>query len=58
MLLERLLKAREGMEVLLSAWAKYEDAQPTGPRKRMVEEARADWGREAMRLAEDGSNRT
>ena len=46
---DRLLQAREGLELLLTAWAKYEDAQPTGVRKRTVEEARADWGREAIR---------
>lgn len=51
---ERLLAARKGMELVLRAWARYEDEQPSGPRKRAAEDARADWGREALRITEEG----
>lgn len=43
----RLLKAREGLELLLMAWARYEDEQPDGQRRTKAQEARWDWGRMA-----------
>jgi len=43
----RLISAREGLELLLMAWARYEDEQPDGPRRIKTQEARWDWGRMA-----------
>lgn len=43
----RFLKAREGLELLLMAWARYEDEQPDGQRRTKAQEARWDWGRMA-----------
>ncbi len=46
-LLKRLIKARDGMKLLLMAWARYEDEQPDGKLKENVQDARVDWGRMA-----------
>jgi hypothetical protein len=46
-LLNRLIKARDGMKLLLMAWARYEDEQPDGKLKENVQDARVDWGRMA-----------
>jgi len=43
----RLITARDGIELLLMAWARYEDEQPDGPRRVRAQEARWDWGRMA-----------
>jgi len=43
----RLIKASDGLDLLLSAWARYEDEQPSGTAKENVQEARWDWGRMA-----------
>lgn len=43
----RLIRAANGLDLLLSAWARYEDEQPDGPRRTRVQEARWDWGRMA-----------
>jgi hypothetical protein len=43
----RLIRASDGLDLLLSAWARYEDEQPDGPLKEQVQEARWDWGRMA-----------
>jgi len=43
----RLTRARDGLELLLFAWARYEDEQPDGKRRTQVQEARWDWGRVA-----------
>lgn len=44
---QRLSKARDGLKLLLSAWARFEDEQPDGPRRTRVKEARWDWGKMA-----------
>jgi hypothetical protein len=44
---ERLQNARDGLKLLLSAWARYEDEQPDGRRRELAQEARTDWGRVA-----------
>lgn len=43
----RLVSAREGLELLLMAWARYEDEQPDGPRRAKAQDVRWDWGRMA-----------
>ncbi len=40
----RLIKALDGLELLLMAWARYEDEQPEGDLKKMARRARNDWG--------------
>lgn len=40
----RLIQARDGLELLLMAWARYEDEQPDGPRRVNVQDARWQWG--------------
>ena len=47
---ERLANAREGLKLLLEAWARYEDEQPEGPRRDAAMDARNDWGRVARRF--------
>ena len=47
---ERLANAREGLKLLLEAWARYEDEQPEGPRRDEAMDARSDWGRVARRF--------
>ncbi|QQZ28832.1 ATP-binding protein [Thiothrix subterranea] len=49
----RLMKAREGLELLLMAWARYEDEQPDGQRRTKAQEARWDWGRMAREFLVD-----
>lgn len=44
---DRLLRARDGLKLLLMAWARYEDEQLAGPRKQAAKDARNDWGRVA-----------
>lgn len=46
-LIQRLSMARNGMKLLLMAWARYEDEQPDGRLKENVQDARVDWGRMA-----------
>ena len=46
----RLANAREGLRLLLEAWARYEDEQPEGPRRDAAMDARSDWGRVARRF--------
>lgn len=41
---ERLTNSLDGLKLLLSAWARYED-ELEGPRKSAAQDARADWGR-------------
>lgn len=43
----RLTVARDGLKLLLEAWARYEDEQPDGRRKEQAQDARQDWGRMA-----------
>lgn len=42
----RLIRARDGLKLLLTAWARYEDEQ-TDKRRTAVQDARWDWGRMA-----------
>lgn len=49
----RLISAREGLELLLMAWARYEDEQPDGPRRTKAQDARWDWGRMAREFLVD-----
>ena len=44
---ERLQNARDGLKLLLTAWARYEDEQPDGRRRELAQETRTDWGRVA-----------
>jgi hypothetical protein len=46
----RLATARDGLKLLLMAWARYEDEQPDGRRKDVAQEARQDWGRMAKQF--------
>lgn len=43
----RLFMASEGLKLLLTAWARYEDEAPDGRRKENAKDARWDWGRVA-----------
>lgn len=42
---DRLQNASEGLKLLLMAWARYEDEQPDGSKKNIVQDTRTDWGR-------------
>ena len=46
-LAERLTNAWQGLQLLLEAWARYEDEQPEGPRRNQAQDVRSDWGRVA-----------
>ena len=50
---ERLQNARDGLKLLLTAWARYEDEQPDGTRRERAQEARTDWGRVARTFLKD-----
>lgn len=47
---QRLLHAQRLIELLLAAWAKYENDLPDGPRKFRAEESRVEWGRHVRQL--------
>jgi len=47
----RLIRARDGLKLLLTAWARYEDEQPDRQRSK-VQDARWDWGRMAREFLE------
>ncbi len=49
----RLNRARDGLELLLMAWARYEDEEPSGKRRDAVQQARWDWGRYARQFLDD-----
>lgn len=49
---ERLRSASDGLKLLLMAWARYEDEEPDGDRKRRVQSARQDWGKIAYDFLE------
>ncbi len=55
-LAQRLMKAKEGLELLIMAWARFEDEQPPGPRLNAVQAARWDWGRMAKDFLHDTEN--
>ncbi len=46
----RLTRAADGLKLLLSAWARYEDEQTDSRKRDQVKDARADWGRMARRF--------
>ena len=46
----RLSRASDGLKLLLTAWARYEDEQPDGRPRERAQEARTDWGRIARRF--------
>lgn len=48
----RLINSLEGLKLLLTAWARYEDEQPDGIRKIRAQDARNDWGRIARQFLE------
>src|SRR5262249_31518010 len=48
----RLSLASDGLKLLLSAWARYEDEQPDGRPRIHVQDSRADRGRMARRFLE------
>jgi len=48
----RLTRAADGLKLLLSAWARYEDEQTDNRKRDQVKDARADWGRMARRFLE------
>ena len=50
---KRLVNARDGINLLLTAWARYEDEQPDGRRREAAQEARTDWGRVARDFLRD-----
>lgn len=47
---ERLLNAGDGLELLLTAWARYEDEQVTAKRREDAKNTRTDWGRVARQF--------
>ena len=51
---KRLQNARDGLVLLLTAWARYEDEQPDGRRRELAQEARTDWGRVARTFLSQG----
>ncbi len=46
-------QALDGLKLLLTAWARYEDEEPDGPRRVAVQESREDWGRVARQFLEE-----
>ena len=50
---ERLKNALDGLKLLLTAWARYEDEQPDGTRREIAQETRTDWGRVARNFLRD-----
>lgn len=48
-----VLQARQTFELLLTAWAKYENDLPDSPRKFKPEESRIEWGRNARLILMD-----
>jgi hypothetical protein len=48
----RSIRAKKGLELLLYAWARYEDEQPN-QRRHLAQEARVDWGRIARQFLEE-----
>ncbi len=52
---KRLSKASDGLKLLLTAWARYEDEQINPVQKERVQESRTDWGRVARDFLRDFS---
>ena len=52
---EKLLDSQAGLEMMLLAWARYEDEQSTNNEmRRNAQNARYDWGRMAEEFLRDG----
>jgi hypothetical protein len=49
---ERLVAAEQGLEMMLFAWARYEDEQGTSEQRRQAQNVRFDWGRMAENFLE------
>lgn len=49
-LIEKLSSARDGLKLILEAWARYEDTLPDGQAKERAQETRNDWGKMAKRF--------
>jgi len=49
---DRLSRASDGLKLLLSAWARYEDELPDGVQRTRAQDARVDWGRMARLFLE------
>jgi len=49
----RLVKAGRGLKLLLMAWARYEDEQPSDQLRAETQDARAAWGQMAYRFLQD-----
>lgn len=47
---DRLLRANRGLKLLMMAWARFEDEQPTEQRREEIQDIRTDWGRVAYRF--------
>lgn len=52
-LLDRLATARQGLKLLLMAWARYEDEASPESRRRDIQNTRFEWGRYASQFLED-----
>lgn len=44
---DRLIRANNGLKLLLMAWARFEDEQPTETLREQIQDIRTDWGRVA-----------
>ena len=51
----RLNNAWRGLQLLLEAWARYEDELPEGPLRNQAQDVRNDWGRVARQFLENES---
>jgi len=51
-LMERLLRSRRGLKLLLMAWARFEDEEHDPASKRRLQDARSDWGSVALKFLE------
>ena len=49
----RLVNAWHGLKLLLEAWARYEDEQPSAPLRAKAQDARNEWGRVARHFMEE-----
>jgi len=49
---KRLIDAKNGLKLLLMAWARYEDEEPDGKPKKAVRDARIEWGKMASAFME------
>jgi hypothetical protein len=51
---DRLERARDGLKLVLTAWARYEDELPDGVKRTAAQDAREDWGRVARDFLRNG----